>query len=325
MKIRVETHFETLGKSKERYVPGGYYDDIDIDRKLEIMSKIDGLDGIFVLYPPDPLPSDPDKLVKKLNNHGLEVASIYPDNFTDKKWKYGAFSDTSGKIRKENIKICKECIDFAKAINSFSVLLWPAHDGFDYPFQTNYKEGWKYLVETFREIGEYDKNVKIAIESKSKDPRQRQYVSNVGKEIALLNEIGLENVGGVVDTGHAFMAQESIAETLELLDYYNKLYQIHLNENYRDSDPDLLFGTINFWENLEFFYFLNKTSFDGWINIDIQSPRTDRIKTLEMGTRLIWKYKELAEKLEEHSDEIDNNLNNYSFIDNMDLITRLIF
>ena len=325
MKLKIDSHLWVLGEYKERYVPEGYYVDIDVEKKLEIMSKIEGLDGLFIFYPTGPLPADPEKLVKKLADYGLSVSNLSIDNFTDKKWKHGAFVDNNKNIRKNNINLCKEAIDFAKEIKAHSVLLWPAHDGFDYPFQINYRDAWKYLIETIREIGEYDKKVKIALEYKSKDPRQKQFLSNIGKTLTLINDIGLQNVGAALDIGHALMAGESLAESLTLLNIHNKLYQIHLNENYKDADPDLIFGTINFWEILEFFYYLEKTDFDGWSIIDMVSPREDRARSLEIAVKLTLKYKKMAEKLIRYSNEIEKNLKKYHFADNMDLIQQLIF
>ena len=325
MKIKVETHLDTLGIFAERYVPAGYFKQYSIEQKLEILSKVKGLDGVFIMYPVVPLPNDPDKLIKKLADFNLKVSNIYLDNVSDLKWKYGAFSDNSDKIRKENIKFCMEFLDFCKAVKADSALIWPAHDGFDYPFQVNYADGWKYLVDSIREIGEYKKDVKIAIEYKIKDPRQKIYISNVGKLMMLLNDVGLDNVGGTVDTGHAFMAQESISESLVILDAHNKLFQIHLNDNYRDADPDLICGSINFWENLEFFYFLSKTKFDGFLNVDVLSPRIEREKTLQLAIDIVWKFKEMVDKLNKYSKEIEYNLKNYSFTDNYRLISEIIF
>lgn len=325
MKLNVDAHLWCLGTYVERYVPGGYLDEINVDEQLEIMSKIEGLTGLFVFFPTAPLPSDPEKLVKKLSNYNLKVSNVAVEEWGDRKWKYGAYSTTEDNIRKEAVKLFKEGIDFAKAVGADSILLWPAHDGFDYPFQADYRNGWGNIVETIREIGEYDRSMKIAVEYKSKDPRQKQYISNVGKDMMLLNDVGLSNVGGVIDVGHAFMAQESLAESLVILDSHDKLFQIHLNENYKDADPDMIFGTINFWEILEFFYYLNKTDFEGWSSIDIIVPRDDRAKSLALGVKMIWKYRKLADKLIEHEKEIDNNLENYHFADNMDLITEMLF
>jgi xylose isomerase len=326
MKLKVDAHLWCLGTYAERYVPGGYFEDLSLDEKLMIMSKIEGLTGNFTLYPTAPLPSDPDKLVRKLADYNLVVSNVAPSlTWGDPRFKHGAFCTIEDKIIREAIESFKEAIDFAKAVKADSVLLWPAHDGFDYPFQVNYKDGWARLVETVREIGEYDSSVKIALEAKSKDPRQKQYVSDTGKALTLVNDVGLENVGCALDIGHALMAQESLAESLMLLDSHKKLFQIHINENYKDADPDMIFGTINFWEILEFFYYFNKTDYDGWCAIDIIAPRDDRAKSLELGVKLIWKYKTLADKLMKYEKEIDQNLKGYRFADNMNLITDLLF
>ncbi|GAI78513.1 unnamed protein product, partial [marine sediment metagenome] len=275
------------GDYAERYVPGGYYDDLGIDEMLEIFSKTDGLDGVFQMYPPALMPDDPVKIQKKLSEYNLKVSEVFIESWSDRKWKNGAYSTTEKDVRKEAIRIFKEGIDFAKELNAYSVLFWPAHDGFDYPFQANYYDGWKYLVETLQELGEHDPGVKIAVEAKNKDPRQRQYVSNTGKLMMLLNEVGLDNVGGALDVGHSLMAQEHIAESVVILDRAEKLFQIHLNENYRDADPDMIFGTVNFWEILEFYYYMNKTDYDGWQAIDIIAPRDDRAKSLQTGVKLV--------------------------------------
>ncbi len=324
MKLNISAGLWVFGDFAERYVPGGYHDEMDLDKQLEIMSGIEGLDGIGVVYPTYPLPGDPDGLVKKLNDFNLKVGDITVDNYGDRKWRHGAFSSNDEKIRKENIKICKETIDFAAQIPGTTVTTWPAHDGFDYSFQTNYKDGWKYLIESYKEICSHNLNVKIAVEYKPKDPRQRQYISNVGKVMMLINDVGMDNITVAFDTGHALMGQENLAEDVVILDNHNKLGTIHLNENYRDADPDLIFGSIVFWENIEMYYFLNKTNFGGWNEIDIASPRDDRIKSLKVTVKMALKYKELADRLSKHSDQIDKNLINYRFADNMELITELI-
>jgi xylose isomerase len=324
MELKVDAHLWCLGTYAERYVPGGYFDDMSLEQKLDVFSKIEGLTGLVIFYPTDPLPSDPDKLLRLLANYGLKPSVMEPEVWSDRKWRDGVFSTNDVKIRKEAVKLLKESIDMGKQLKTDSVLLWPAHDGFDYPFQSDYRDSWKYLMETVREIGEYDKSVKIAIEAKSKDPRQKQLISDTGKALAFINEVGLENVGCALDLGHALMAGESLAESLMLIDLHKKLFQIHLNDNYKDADPDMVLGTVNFWEVLEFFYFLNKTNYNSWSTIDIIASRDDRIKTLKLAVEMTWKYKEIADKLSEKSAIIDANMKSYSFAENMSLIKDLI-
>ena len=325
MKLNIDAHLWCLGSYAERYVPGGYFEDMKLEEKLKIFSETEGLTGITIFYPTDPMPSETDKLLDLVSKYDLKVSYIEPEVWSDRKWKHGPFSTNEKHIRKEAIKILKESVDLAKATNADSVLLWPAHDGFDYPFQVNYADGWKNLVESIQEIGEHDRSVKIAIEPKSKDPRQKQYVSSIGKAMMLLNDVGLDNVGAALDVGHSLMAGENLAESVAILDSHKKLFQIHLNDNYKDSDPDMIIGTVNFWEILEFFYYLNKTDYAGWCSIDIISARDDRIKSFQLAVKMTWRYKELADKLAKHSDKIEANLDGYRFADNMELLTDILF
>ena len=325
MRFKISAGLWCTNNFSDRYVLSGYFNELSLKEQLEIFSEIEGLDGLGIIYPTYPLPNEPDKLIKYLSEFNLKVADISVDNYSDRKWKNGAFCTNEKNIRKENMKLCKEAIDFAAEMPGSKVMLWPAHDGMDYPFQVNYEDGWENIVESYRELCDYNKNVILAIEYKSKDPRQRQYISNVGKMLLLMNDVGMENLTGCIDSGHALMCQESLAETVMLLHMHNKLGIVHLNDNYRDSDPDLIFGTIAFWDNLEMFYYLKKINFSGWNEIDITSPREDRKKSMKLVVKMVRKYEELAEKLIMHSKEIDLNLKNYRFTDNMNLIIDILF
>jgi len=325
VKLKIDAHLWCLGSYAERYVPGGYFDDVPLEKKLEIFSKIDGLDGLVIFYPTSPLPSDPDKILKLLSNYNLQASVIEPEIWSDRKWKEGAFSTADKKIRKEAVNIMKEGMDLAKALKADSVLLWPAHDGFDYPFQTNYRDSWENMVETVREICRYDSNVKIALEAKSKDPRQKQYITNTGKALAFINDVGCANLGCALDVGHALMAGENLSESLSLIDSHKRLFQIHLNDNYKDADPDMVIGTVNFWEILELFYYLNKTDYQSWSSLDIISARDDRVRTLELAVKMTKLFKKLADKLSDNNDKIEKNLKGYHFADNMNLLTEILF
>lgn len=325
MKFKVSVGIWCLGTYGERYVPQGYFEPLELDQKLDIMSKVEGLDGIGIEYPQQGLTDDPEKLKEKFGSFGLKVADVSVEDYSDRKWRHGALATNEEKVWKENIALCKQAMDFTKHIPDAKTMIWPAHDGFDYPFQVNYEQGWNNMVAAYKEICAHDLEVEIGVEYKSKDPRQRQYISNMGKMMMLFSDVGAENITGCVDTGHALMAQESLAESVALLNARGKLGIIHLNDNYRDADPDLIFGTLAFWDNLEMYYYLKKVNFPGWHEIDLTSPRDDRIKSLNLAVKLVRKYEQMAEKLIEYSDEIDNNLEGYHFADNIDLITDLLF
>ncbi len=325
MALRINAHLGCLGTFSERYVPGGYYEAIDFESALEVMSKIDGLDGLGVWYPGHPYIEDPDKLKAKLMQYGLRVADIGPEIWSDPIFKNGSISSSDARVRKQAIKLIKHTMDLAVELNAYSVLLWPAHDGFDYSFQADYDMAYSHMLESLEEIGQHNPSVKVAIEYKQRDPRAKSYIEDVGKLMFMIANLKATNIGGAMDLGHALFALERPAESIVLLHKFDKLYQVHLNDNYRDGDPDMLFGSVNFWDTLELFYYLKKIGFAGWLNIDTVTPRNDRAKMLELAVKFIKDYERLAEKLLAKSEYIDKNLKDHNFVENMSMIREIIF
>jgi xylose isomerase len=141
----------------------------------------------------------------------------------------------------------------------------------------------------------------------------------------LVNDIGTANARVALDTGHALMSQENLAESAVILRTHDRLGTVHLNDNYRDADPDMIFGAVAFWDNLELYYWLKKMDYRGWHEIDIISPRDDRATSAKLVVKLARLYERLAERLLEQSARIEENLKGYRFADNMDLITDILF
>jgi len=325
LQLNINCHYGCFGSFAERYVPGGYNALYEFENMLEVMSGIEGLDGLAVWWPGHPYIDEPAKLKSILSNHGLRVSDIGPDIWSDPVFKYGSISSPDKSIRKKAIEVTKKNMDLAVELDAYSVLLWPAHDGFDYVFQADYSSAWDYMLESVNEIGSHNPGVKIAIEPKQKDPRAKEYLEDCGKLLFFIKCLDVDNVGAALDLGHSLFAQEKPAESLALYQKYGKLYQVHLNDNYRDADPDLLFGSINFWDTLEMFYWLGKADFKGWLNIDTVTPRNDRAKMMELAVKFVKDYERMANILLEHEKEVDENLKNHNYVDNMLFIRELIF
>jgi xylose isomerase len=99
-------------------------------------------------------------------------------------------------------------------------------------------------------------------------------VGAVGKSLYLARECG-ENVGVVIDFGHALMAKEKPAESAVILLMNNKLFNVHMNDAYGDWDDDMIAVSVHLQESLEFFYYLDEMKYDGWIGLDIFPFRMD--------------------------------------------------
>ncbi|MEM4290321.1 MAG: sugar phosphate isomerase/epimerase family protein [Nitrososphaerota archaeon] len=253
-----------------------------LEEKIFAASQVKGAQGVEVVYPAEFGFNELDKFKSLLKEHKLEVAGLIVDLFTQLKWVKGSLTSRDDKLRKEAIELSIQTVDVAKELGCEIVTLWLGHDGYDYVFQANYTKGWDDLVQGLREIAAHNSNIKIGIEYKPKEPRTHSFISTVGKAILLANEVGLSNVGVTLDVGHALYSGENPAESLALLHRYKRLSHIHLNDNYRDWDHDLIPGTVNILDTLEFLYWLRKMNYKGWISLDIYPNREDVVKACEL-------------------------------------------
>jgi len=134
-------------------------------------------------------------------------------------------------------------------------------------------------------IASHRSDVNVAIEYKPADPRIFQYISNAAKALVLCNEVGRDNLGVILDYGHALVAGETPAESVALLSRYKRLFHIHLSDNYSKTDDDLLMGSVSLWQTLDFLYQLQEVGVDGWYVMDIWPPRMDGIEATKAFVR----------------------------------------
>jgi sugar phosphate isomerase/epimerase len=293
--MKIEASGASFSSCSDRFVVSGYRRGLTPLEQLDELAKIEGLTGIPVMYP---LEFENTNIIKgKLNNIGKKVGTIAPDTYIDPIWKDGSLTSRNPEIRKRMITLIKESMDLCHELDGADVLLWLAHDGYDYPFEDDYNLRWGYLLDGLAEAASYRKDVKVTIEYKAKEPRTHQYISDVGKSLLICEELKLSNLGIVVDIGHSLFGGENPAEAVELAARYNRLFHIHMNDNYRSWDDDLLVGSVHFWETLEFFYALNKIGYDGWFTIDIWPSRVDGFKALQESVTRVKMFDKMAKKL----------------------------
>jgi sugar phosphate isomerase/epimerase len=293
--MKIETAGAAFAPCGDRFVPNGYRQGLDFEEQLAIVAEIEGLKGIPGLYPTSI--KDPAEFKKKVQNKGLQVGTVGADTYTLAYWKDGTLANRNSAKRKEAIRLVKDTMDVAAELEAADVLLWLGHDGYDYTFEADYLRHWDNLVAGLTECAGYRDDVKLTVEYKMKEPRCHQYISTIGKSLLLCNEVGKSNLGVVIDLGHSFFAGENPAESVALANRGKSLFHIHLNDNYRSWDDDLLLGSVHFWETLEFFYQLKEVGYDGWCTIDIWPSRVDGTKVLQESVDRIRLFEELADSL----------------------------
>lgn len=220
--------------------------------------------------------ADTDGILKNLERTGLKVASIAVDTFANPLFQQGSFSSIDKSIRDTAIAHSKEAIDFAASIGCKTVTLWPGQDGYDYIFQADYIKERQLFADGVKELCEYNPDIDITLEYKLKEPRTHSYISTVGATLLMINDLGCKNLGVALDYGHAALGYESPAEAVAMCKMYgDRLKHIHINDNYRLWDDDMIVGSVHSLEYLEFVYWLRKTGYNGYMTLDQFPYRED--------------------------------------------------
>ncbi len=283
----------------DRFLPTGYREDnYSLEQKLEQIAGLGDVAGVELSYPAEF--EDALEMGKMLKRVGLTASNLEVEIFGAPKWKYGALSSRDDNIRNEAIDLSKKCLDAAAAMNCEQISLWPGQDGFDYPMQVDYLEAWDRIIDAVRQIASHRTDVRIAIEYKIKEPRTHIHFSTVGKTLLAALETDASNVGVMIDFGHATMAYENVAESAVMAHRYNKLYHLHLNDNHRLWDDDMIVGSVHLWETFELIYTLQELKYDGWYSLDIFPYREDSIAAIRQSLDMVKKLTELANKVDKN-------------------------
>ena len=274
-------------------MPTGYREDLyTLEQKLEKIAGLGDVRGVELSYPAEF--DTPPSIAKILKNVGLEPANLEVEIFGAPKWKYGALCSRDDTLRNEAIELSRRCMDVAAAIGCEQISLWPGQDGFDYPMQVDYREAWDRIIDAVKQIAEHNSDVRVAIEYKIKEPRTHIHFSTIGKTLLAAIESECPNVGVMIDFGHATMAQENVAESVALAQRYGKLYHMHLNDNFRYWDDDMIVGSVHVWETFEMFYVLERLGYDGWYSLDIFPYREDSMAAMRASLDMTKKLCEIA-------------------------------
>jgi len=273
-----------MGGVADRFLPQGYEEPLDFKGRLERVKKVPEVTAIE-LFDDEFLRISPQEVRKILSDSGIAVSCLNVNTHSFPKWQRGALTNRDEKLRREAIDAAKRAIDQAGTVGCSTVGLWLGVDGFDYPFQVDYNRGWDLLLEAISEIADYAPQVRISLEYKLKEPRQYLFVGNAFRAAYIAKTLNRKNLGVTIDFGHALMAKENPGEVVAFLAKEGLLFNVHFNDAYREWDDDLIAGSINVYETLEFLFYLRKWEYSGYLGFDIFPYRIAPEKALELCVR----------------------------------------
>ncbi len=182
-----------LGQLRDRFA--AYHTPTDLEGKLAQASKIEGVKGVEAVYPFDYEGMTPGTYKALLAKYDLEVSSVNVNIKADAIFHNGALTSINSGVHAEAVNYIKTGIDWAADLGVNLVTVCPLSDGHDYPFEVEYRQAWRWMVDCLGEAGAYRPDVRLAIEYKQSEPRARVIVPNAGIVLYLCEQIGLENVG----------------------------------------------------------------------------------------------------------------------------------
>lgn len=276
---------------------GGYDKAVGIREQIRMAASVPGLKGLELIAPAHVSQENVKDVKQWLEEAEIEPIAVNPYLWTEEIWLHGAFTSPDPKVRRKAIDTAKLAIEIGHLLGTRKMCLWPGEDGWDYHFQADYRQLWDWEAEGIREIAEFDPETFIGIEYKHNEPRTHMLVSNAAKAALVGYELGLPNVGGYLDFGHALMVRENPAESAVLLARHKRLVGVHVNDNYGLGDDDVTVGSIHFWAMIEFLLTLDQ-AYEGWLTLDLVPKRESAVDACTQSIFALNTYLRLISRLD---------------------------
>jgi xylose isomerase len=275
-----------FGSFVDRYATDGYAPPVtvaDAIRRAASVGSIESLDINYPFWTPGVTVAD---VRAVLEETGLRALAITPEIYT-RDFRAGAFTNPDESVRRRALDLIAEATEVGYELGVDYMKIWPGQDGFDYPLQADPRRLWELSVEGMHKAAQPYPQMPFAIEYKPKEPRTHMFFSDAARTLLAIEDIGLENVGVLIDFGHAMYGGESPAAAAELCLARDKLIDIDLNDNFRGWDDDMTVGSVHLPETLEFIHTLRRAGWDKAWKLDQFPFREDPVESARASIRML--------------------------------------
>ena len=284
----------------DRYATDAYGPPVSTLEAIERAAAVGDIKVLDINYPFAGDDVTVEQVRETLQRTGLRAQAITPHLYM-REYQLGSFTNPDPAIRRKAVDLGKQAIEVAHALDAKYVKFWPGQDGFDYPFQVDYRRLWDYSVMGIRAVAASDPAMQFAIEYKLKEPRVHMFFSTAARTLLAIEDMGVDNVGIVLDLGHSFFAKETPADVLQLVSRRGKLVSVEVNDNWREWDDDMAVGSVHLIETLEFLHGLRQIEWQGPILLDQFPFREDPIAAARNSIRTIRGLDRLLDRIDLHA------------------------
>jgi xylose isomerase len=247
-----------LGSMVTRFNPNGYKPEVANETTVErVRRAVEGLgdliDGYEFHYPQELNEENLDAVRDALDGH--DVYCMATGLHLDHRFGRGGLVSPDEATRDEALRRTLAAIDFAGELGAHFII-WPGIEGYNYPFQTPYRESWDWLLDGIGQAAERcrARGILLFLEHKNSEPAMNIHMRNIGMTLHVIHKLrvqGLENVKVNMDWQHLIMNGENLAEYAALLAAEGLLGHQHANSGWGTFDDDMMVGATRFMETLE--------------------------------------------------------------------------
>jgi xylose isomerase len=247
-----------FGPMVTRFLPGGYQPQWAGESTAErVRRAVDGLgdliDGYEFHYPQELDESNLAEVREALGDR--DIYCLASGLHLDARFGRGGLTSPDPDTRQEARRRTVAAADFAGSLGAHFIV-WPGIEGYNYPFQTPYRESWDWLLEGLGEAAEKcrERGVLLFLEHKNSEPAMKIFMRNIGMTLHVVHKLraqGIDNVKVNMDWQHLIMNGESLGEYAALLAGEDLLGHQHANSGWGVFDDDNMVGATAFMETLE--------------------------------------------------------------------------
>jgi len=247
-----------LGSMVTRFVPGGYQPQRAGETTAQrVRRAVEGLgdlmDDYEFHYPQELSEGNLEEVREALGGHGIYCVAT--GLHLDPRFGRGGLVSPDPETRAEALRRTLAAADFAGRVGAHFII-WPGIEGYNYPFQTPYRESWAWFLDGIAQAAQRCKEhgVQLFLEHKNSEPAMKILMRNVGMTLHVIHTLrarGLDNVKVNMDWQHLIMNGESLAEYAAMLAAEGLLGHHHANSGWGTFDDDNMVGATAFMETLE--------------------------------------------------------------------------
>jgi xylose isomerase len=231
----------------------------------------------------DQIIKEAQKVKAILDDHGLAAEFVAPRLWMDPRTIDGGYTSNRAEDREFAMWRSYRSIDIANALGCNNIVLWLAREG-TYVYESKDPVvSTKRIVEAMNKMLEYDKNIRILIETKPNEPVDISFCPTMGHTMALSSaSIDPSRVGGLLETAHAVLAGLDPANEIAFALAFDKLFSVHLNDqNGMKYDQDKAFAVDNLRRGFNQIKVLMENDYGSrgeFVGLDVKAIRTQDIE-----------------------------------------------